>query len=72
MKSYDELGLFSKTNEDGSITIQASAYIEDGWYINHTDRGFELYEISAFGGDEEYLGLSDDFESAYAKAKELC
>lgn len=72
MKPYDTLGLFSQTNEDGSVTIQASAYIEDGWYINHTTRGFELYEVPDFGGEEEYLGVFSDFESAYAKAKELC
>lgn len=72
MEQYVELGLFVKEQEDGSLLIQKSEYIEDGWFIHKKENGFHLYEIPCFGGEESFIDVYSDFESAYSFAMELC
>ncbi len=72
MEQYIELGLFVKEQEDGSLLIQKSEYIEDGWLIHKKENGFHLYEIPLFGGEESLIDVYSDFESAYSSAMELC
>lgn len=72
MEQYVKLGLFVKEQEDGSLLIQKSEYIEDGWFIHKKENGFHLYEIHLFGGEESLIDVYSDFESAYSSAMELC
>ena len=72
MEQYVKLGLFVKEQEDGSLLIQKSEYIEDGWFIHKKENGFHLYEIPLFGGEESLIDVYSDFESAYSSAVELC
>lgn len=72
MEQYVKLGLFVKEQEDGSLLIQKSEYIEDGWLIHKKEDGFYLYEIPCFGGEESLIDVYSDFESAYSSAMELC
>ncbi len=72
MEQYVKLGLFVKEQEDGSLLIQKSEYIEDGWFIHKKENGFHLYEIPLFGGEESLIDVYSDFESAYSSAMELC
>lgn len=72
MEQYVKLGLFVKEQEDGSLLIQKSEYIEDGWLIHKKENGFHLYEIPLFGGEESLIDVYSDFESAYSSAMELC
>ncbi len=72
MEQYVKLGLFVKEQEDGSLLIQKSEYIEDGWFIHKKENGFHLYEIPCFGGEESLIDVYSDFESAYSSAMELC
>lgn len=72
MEQYVKLGLFVKEQEDGSLRIQKSEYIEDGWFIHKKENGFHLYEIPCFGGEESLIDVYSDFESAYSSAMELC
>lgn len=72
MEQYVKLGLFVKEQEDGSLLIQKSEYIEDGWFLHKKENGFHLYEIPCFGGEESLIDVYSDFESAYSSAMELC
>lgn len=72
MEQYVKLGLFVKEQEDGSLLIQKSEYIEDGWFIHKKENGFHLYEIPLFGGEESLIDVYSDFKSAYSSAMELC
>lgn len=72
MEQYVKLGLFVKEQEDCSLLIQKSEYIEDGWLIHKKENGFHLYEIPLFGGEESLIDVYSDFESAYSSAMELC
>lgn len=72
MEQYVKLGLFVKEQEDGSLLIQKSEYIEDGWFIHKKENGFHLYEIPLFGGEESLIDVYSDFESAHSSAMELC
>lgn len=72
MEQYVKLGLFVKEQEDGSLLIQKSEYIENGWFIHKKENGFHLYEIPLFGGEESLIDVYSDFESAYSSAMELC
>ena len=58
-------------HDDNKIQLQRADYIEDGWYIDIIGGKFLLYDITQYGGNEEFIEVYDSLISAIEKAESL-
>ena len=59
------------TYSEGILRLQPHKYIEDGWYIEYSGAGWNLFEIPIYGGEPQHIGHYPSFNAAYNKAIKL-
>ena len=52
-------------DNDKNLVVQKAPYIEDGWYIQHIEGQWELWDIPQCGGQPQFIKSSLDFNDVY-------